>query len=88
MLAKAIQLAFTLSLHDEKAAIQAAANRSSDEGPLDAIELELRRRAYWILYGSDKTIAAVEKLPILMRDDCATVTYPLPVDDELVTRRG
>lgn len=54
--------------------------------PTSAIERELRRRIYFLIYGSDKTIAVLQDEPICLRDDDSfNVQVPLAVDDDMLT---
>lgn len=64
----------------------AASNRTP---PIDAIEHELRRRVYWLLVGSDTTIAVLQNEPIFLRDfDSWGVEFSSAVDDDLITAAG
>lgn len=77
-LGQAIQLAFSMGLHDEF--------RSSTSG-LDAIEVQLRRRVFWQLYASDKT-RAIPGFPMLLNDFQGVCPLPEAVDDEYITSQG
>lgn len=53
---------------------------------LNPIEREMRKRVFWLLYGGDKTDAAVDNQPVFWHEvDCSDVTLPSPLDDEFVT---
>ncbi|BEJ01290.1 hypothetical protein CcaverHIS631_0511470 [Cutaneotrichosporon cavernicola] len=54
----------------------------------DAIEAELRRRVFWLLYGSDRTICVMDDTPLLIWDWDMSVPYPRALDDEYLTRAG
>ncbi|OWZ26826.1 hypothetical protein C347_06473 [Cryptococcus neoformans AD2-60a] len=77
-LAKAIRLAQELKLHDEGSA---GVNT-------DRIELEVRRRLFWLLYGSDRTITALTSAPFQIVDADVRVSWPSEVDDNLITASG
>ncbi|KAJ9123730.1 hypothetical protein QFC24_003504 [Naganishia onofrii] len=79
VLAEAMRLAITLALHDENVAEQQG---------LDAIERDCRRRVFWVLYGSDRTIAALISCPMLLSDDDIDVGDILECDDSLITAAG
>lgn len=56
---------------------------------LNPIEREMRKRVFWLLYGGDKTDAAVDNQPFVWHEvDCSDVTLPSPLDDEFVTEEG
>lgn len=72
------KLSIRLQLHDE------ASYRS-----LNPIERELRKRIFWLQYGADKTISAIDGAPSVWHEqDCGEVTLPSPVDDEYITEEG
>ncbi|WVQ85310.1 hypothetical protein IAT38_007475 [Cryptococcus sp. DSM 104549] len=53
---------------------------------LSNIEGALRRRMFWLMYGADKTFAAIEGVPVFFHeDDCANVALPDDIDDEYFT---
>ncbi|TXT14898.1 uncharacterized protein COLE_01091 [Cutaneotrichosporon oleaginosum] len=53
------------------------------------IERELRKRVFWLQYGADKTLAALDlRISIWHEIDCADVTLPSPLDDEYLTEEG
>lgn len=50
------------------------------------IERELRKRVFWLQYGGDKTLAALDiRVSIWHEIDCGDVTLPSPLDDEYLT---
>lgn len=72
------RLSIRLHLHDE------ASYRS-----LDPIERELRKRIFWLQYGADKTISAIDGAPGTWHEfDCGDVTLPSPIDDEYISEEG
>ncbi|GMK59762.1 hypothetical protein CspeluHIS016_0803680 [Cutaneotrichosporon spelunceum] len=54
----------------------------------DAIEAELRRRLFWLLYGSDRTICVMDDTPLVIWDWDTNVPYPLALDDAYLTCAG
>lgn len=74
-----MRLAIAMGLHDEQVAVQQG---------LDAIEQETRKRVFWSLYGSDRTIAALISCPMLLSDEDINVSDVLAVDDSLITSVG
>lgn len=47
---------------------------------LNPIEREIRKRVFWLLYGGDKTDAAVDNQPVFLHEvDCSDVTLPSPL---------
>lgn len=90
-----MRTAFTVGVHDERRFNQNSNQLPPPAGapppapPPDAIERELRRRVYFLIYGSDKTIAVLQDEPISLRDDDTFgVDIPLTVDDDLLTAAG
>lgn len=72
------RLSVRLHLHDE--------DRYRD---LDPIERELRKRIFWLQYGADKTMSAIDGAPAMWHEeDCGDVTLPSPIDDEYITEEG
>ncbi|WVQ97169.1 hypothetical protein IAU59_004279 [Kwoniella sp. CBS 9459] len=56
---------------------------------LNPLERILQRRAFWVMYGADRTIAAIEGTPVFFHeDDCSDVAYPEEVDDEYISEQG
>ncbi|KAG8873863.1 hypothetical protein FRB98_008757 [Tulasnella sp. 332] len=74
---EAVFIAEALGLHEE----------DSYEG-LDFIEREVRRRAFWLVFGADKSSAVLLNRPICLRDEDCTVHFPTEVDDEYITARA
>nr|XP_031857878.1 uncharacterized protein CI109_006750 [Kwoniella shandongensis]KAA5524950.1 hypothetical protein CI109_006750 [Kwoniella shandongensis] len=77
-LCKAIRLAQEIKLYDE----------GYPEVKLDRIELEVRRRVFWLLYGSDRTISAMTTTPLMIADNDLRVPLPSAIDDNLITASG
>lgn len=73
-LGEACHIAITLRMHEE----------SSYEA-LDPIEAEVRRRAFWLLFGADKSESILLGRPICLRDEDCTVHFPKELDDEYIT---
>ncbi|KIY44778.1 hypothetical protein FISHEDRAFT_77187 [Fistulina hepatica ATCC 64428] len=71
---EAAHVAVTLRMHEEV----------SYEG-LDPIESEIRRRAFWLLFGADKSMSILLGRPICLRDEDCTVHFPKELDDEYIT---
>ncbi|KAF8916960.1 fungal-specific transcription factor domain-containing protein [Mucidula mucida] len=71
---EAAHIAVTLRMHEE----------NSYEG-LDPIEGEVRRRAFWLLFGADKSMSILLGRPICLRDEDCTVHFPKELDDEYIT---
>ncbi|KAG8897689.1 hypothetical protein FRB99_008002, partial [Tulasnella sp. 403] len=71
---EAAHIAVTLHMHEE----------ASYEG-LDFIESEVRRRAFWLLFGADKSMSILLGRPICLRDEDCTLSFPREVDDEYIT---
>ncbi|KAG9011693.1 hypothetical protein FRB94_007926 [Tulasnella sp. JGI-2019a] len=71
---EAAHIAVTLHMHEE----------ASYEG-LDFIESEVRRRAFWLLFGADKSMSILLGRPICLRDEDCTLHFPREVDDEYIT---
>lgn len=79
-----------IGLQDERASskIKNVSNGSSSTSP-SLIEKELNRRVFFLLYGSDKTIALIQDQPICIRDDdIYGVEIPVAVDDDLISHKG
>ncbi|KAH7099515.1 fungal-specific transcription factor domain-containing protein [Auriculariales sp. MPI-PUGE-AT-0066] len=74
---EAQHIAVTLHMHEE----------ASYEG-LDPIECEMRRRAFWLLFGADKSMSILLGRPICLRDEDCTLLFPKEVDDEYITSTG
>ncbi|KAK4688912.1 hypothetical protein P7C73_g1194, partial [Tremellales sp. Uapishka_1] len=56
---------------------------------LNPIEQQLRRRIFWLQYGGDRTVGAIDGSPMHWHeDDCADVGLPSPIDDEYITEDG
>ncbi|OCF33250.1 hypothetical protein I316_04991 [Kwoniella heveanensis BCC8398] len=56
---------------------------------LNPLERALQRRAFWVTYGADVSIAAIEGSPVFFHeDDCADVAYPEEIDDEYISEQG
>ncbi|BEI92936.1 uncharacterized protein CcaverHIS019_0505640 [Cutaneotrichosporon cavernicola] len=56
---------------------------------LNPIERELRKRIFWLQYGADKTLAALDmRISIFHEIDCGDVTLPSPLDDEYLTEQA
>jgi hypothetical protein len=54
--------------------------RSQSYQNLNPVERELRKRIFWLMYGGDKTIAAIDGAPVMFHEtDCADVTLPSPL---------
>ncbi|KAK6905602.1 hypothetical protein I203_106432 [Kwoniella mangroviensis CBS 8507] len=54
--------------------------------PLNRVFL---RRAFWLLYGADVSIASLEAIPVFFHeDDCADVAFPEELDDEYISEQG
>ncbi|KAL1407482.1 hypothetical protein Q8F55_006915 [Vanrija albida] len=71
-------LSLRLRLHEE-----------SSYQNLNPIERELRKRMFWLQYGGDKTISAIDGSSVIWHEsDTADVTLPSPLDDEFVTEDG
>lgn len=84
-----VRTAFSINLHDETRPLPTGAGMpsNSDKGPprLTEIERQLRRRVYYLIYGSDKTISILSDEPISLRDaDTVGVEIPAAVDDDLI----
>ena len=44
---------------------------------MNPIDRELRRRMFWLAYGGDRSVAAVEGTPLIFNEgDCADVALP------------
>ncbi|KAI6027494.1 fungal-specific transcription factor domain-containing protein [Pisolithus microcarpus] len=71
---EAAHIAITLRMHEE----------ASYEG-LDPIESEIRRRAFWLLFGADKSMAILLGRPVCFRHEDCTVHFPREIDDEYIT---
>ncbi|KAI6114357.1 hypothetical protein F5141DRAFT_1187921 [Pisolithus sp. B1] len=65
-------------------ATQHATYWPSYEG-LDPIESEVRRRAFWLLFGADKSMAILLGRPVCFRHEDCTVHFPREIDDEYIT---
>lgn len=86
-----VRTAFSINLHDEMRPIPTVSslpdNGSAVHGPplLNEIERQLRRRLYYLIYGSDKTISVLSDEPISLRDaDTVAVEIPVAVDDDMI----
>ncbi|GMK55551.1 hypothetical protein CspeluHIS016_0206070 [Cutaneotrichosporon spelunceum] len=56
---------------------------------LNPIERELRKRIFWLQYGADKTLAALDiRICIFHEIDCGDVTLPSSLDDEYLTEEA
>ncbi|OWZ27304.1 hypothetical protein C356_06720 [Cryptococcus neoformans c45] len=78
-LAQAMRLATLLKCHEK-------VNGAEDTSTF--IDAELRKRVFWLIYGSDRTTAALTDRPLLLSDYDITVQEPLEVDDGLITNAG
>ncbi|WVQ89304.1 hypothetical protein IAS59_003060 [Cryptococcus gattii] len=78
-LAQAMRLATLLKCHEK---VDGAEDTST------FIEAELRKRVFWLIYGSDRTTAALTDRPLLLSDYDITVQEPLEVDDGFITNAG
>ncbi|WVR05805.1 hypothetical protein IAU60_002830 [Kwoniella sp. DSM 27419] len=48
-----------------------------------------QRRIFWLMYGADKSLSAVEGTPVFFHeDDCLDVAFPEEIDDEYITEHG
>lgn len=85
-----VRTAFSINLHDETRPLPTASGvpaQASQRGPpeLTEIERQLRRRLYYLIYGSDKTISILSDEPISLRDaDTVGVEIPVAVDDDAI----
>ncbi|WVF67419.1 hypothetical protein IAT40_002175 [Kwoniella sp. CBS 6097] len=79
ILAQAMRLAILLGCHESTDGMQ---------GEWDFVERETKKRVFWLIYGSDRTTAALTGRPLLLSDDEITASEPLEVDDELLTNAG
>jgi hypothetical protein len=81
VLGEAIRVSFTLGINDMRRWVPT----DGTEGP-DLIERELRARVYFLLYGSDKTLAILQDAqPIGLRDDDSWVALPTACKEDLLT---
>lgn len=71
---EAAHIAVTLRMHEE-----------ASYGGLDPIESQVRRRAFWLLFGADKSMSLLLGRPICLRDEDCTVRFPKEIDDEYIT---
>ncbi|CAO1618276.1 unnamed protein product [Parajaminaea phylloscopi] len=87
-----VRTAFSINLHDEMRPLPTASGLP-EGGPaahqgapqITEIERQLRRRLYYLIYGSDKTISILSDEPISLRDaDTVGVEIPAAVDDDLI----
>uniref|UniRef100_V5EXK0 Zn(2)-C6 fungal-type domain-containing protein n=1 Tax=Kalmanozyma brasiliensis (strain GHG001) TaxID=1365824 RepID=V5EXK0_KALBG len=98
VLAEAVQVAFTLGLHDER---KNDGGRSAAPYGLDAssfahyraptanaVNNELRKRMFWVLHGSSTTIAMLQDGPALIHAIDACVDLPLAVTEEALADPG
>ncbi|ORY28647.1 fungal-specific transcription factor domain-domain-containing protein [Naematelia encephala] len=61
-------------------------HEESSYAGLPPIECQLRRRLFWLMYGADTTLCAVEGiLPLIKEEDCCDVVLPAEIDDEYLT---
>ncbi|CAO1616363.1 unnamed protein product [Sympodiomycopsis kandeliae] len=84
-----VRTAFSCNLHDESKPLPTASGMSGDaqqQPPhLTEIDRQLRRRVYYLIYGSDKTISILSDEPISLRDaDTVGVDIPVAVDDDQI----
>lgn len=83
-----VRTAFSINLHDETRPLPSATGLPhASQGPpqLSEIERQLRRRVYYLIYGSDKTISILSDEPISLRDaDTVGVEIPVAVDDDMI----
>ncbi|KAI9679830.1 MAG: hypothetical protein M1817_004844 [Caeruleum heppii] len=52
------------------------------------IELEIRRRVFWMIRKMDTYVGALLGLPQTLQDEDIDQDFPLEVDDELITKEG
>ncbi|WVN85850.1 uncharacterized protein L203_101002 [Cryptococcus depauperatus CBS 7841] len=65
------------------------ASRESNHVEIDPVERTLRKRIFWLMYGVDKTFAAVDGTPVYFHeDDYANVTLPDDIEDEFLSQEG
>ncbi|KAL2803031.1 hypothetical protein BJX63DRAFT_413306 [Aspergillus granulosus] len=73
---EALRLVQRMRLHDERS-----------YAPLDPIEAEMRRHAFWQVYTGDKSLAVLRSMPITITDyafeNRITAAYPLVDNNEL-----
>ena len=84
-----VRTAFSVNLHDETKPLPSSSGTTAGapSGPpqLTEIERQLRRRVYYLIYGSDKTISVLSDEPISLRDaDTVGVEIPVAVDDDQI----
>lgn len=89
-LAQAISLGYSLGLHNEDESSKTVPNAAPrvdvrPPTPASTIERELRRRVYYLLYNSDKSIALLQNRPMLLRDDYSyRISLPRKLDDDTI----
>lgn len=98
VLAEAVQVAFTLGLHDERKndggrsaapyGLDAASFAHYRAPTANAVNNELRKRMFWVLHGSSTTIAMLQDGPALIHAIDACVDLPLAVTEEALADPG
>lgn len=76
LIAETTRLAHALSLSD-----------GTPRAGANAVELQICRRLYWIIYSKDKT-DALSGRPIILHDFEGLAPYPLEIDDDYITPEG
>ncbi|KAK6332899.1 hypothetical protein TWF696_002918 [Orbilia brochopaga] len=69
-------------------ALRLGLNQDQKQFGISALQLEMRKRAFWCVYLLDAFSAAMLGLPTLIKDEEVNVEYPADIDDEYVCESG
>ncbi|KAJ6258882.1 Transcriptional activator [Drechslerella dactyloides] len=69
-------------------ALRLGLNQDQKKFGVSALQLEMRKRAFWCVYLLDAFSAAMLGLPTLIKDDEVSAEYPADIDDEYVSESG
>ncbi|KAF3080750.1 hypothetical protein TWF102_002106 [Orbilia oligospora] len=69
-------------------AMRLGLNQDQKKFGVTALQLEMRKRAFWCVYLLDAFSASMLGLPTLISDDEVNAEYPADIDDEYVSESG
>jgi len=70
-----------------RAALRLGLHRSVP-GNFNPIELEMRKRLFWVVWKMEVHVSTILGLPSMLSEDDIDQEYPLTVDDEFITAEG
>ncbi|KAK6530146.1 hypothetical protein TWF694_003514 [Orbilia ellipsospora] len=69
-------------------ALRLGLNQDQKKFGISALQLEMRKRAFWCVYLLDSFSASMLGLPTLINDEETSIEYPADIDDEYVSESG